>query len=191
MSAILQNNGMSPQIESSFVPKPARFLTDLQIKKIAIITLVALWFVSVGVGIPLAFAASPVVSTLGASLATFSGFVFGPPLIFLGGPGNFNNRKDYQSEKVAQEIHKDLQEKNLRDIVACYSLTELVRYGYIEQSQADRMVKLYNQVFSCKMSYNDRGTRYDITVFRDNPAVDQKVNEEFEILRGELAFIKN
>ncbi len=189
MSAILQSGGINPQIQGSIIPKPARFLTDLKVKKIAIITLMALWCAAVGAGIPLAFAASPVVATFGVNLVTFSGFVFGPLLIFLDCHATLNNSKDYQSEKVAQEIHKDFKEEGLQNIVERYSLTELVRYGYINQNQADRIQTLYDELPCMKMHLTEQ-PEYGVRVMLAPPEVQKRVQDAFEALRSEFNFIK-
>lgn len=135
----------------SVVPCPSkRWLTDTQIKRIALVALVIF-----AVAVPMALASAftfGIGGVLLTAMAGMAGAAVGLSSAYFLWP-----KADFQTPKGAEIIRNDLKKMKLTQLYDDYSFSDLAKYGYISKENSEKMQGLYKSRPVYMHTYDARG----------------------------------
>lgn len=200
-----QSQGLAPAVQNvetkgslegrSVVPCPSkRCLTDVQIKKIALVALAVFTTAAfAAMGAAFVFGGLTVGVALGCiTVASFgmAGGSVGVALFSIFWP-----HADYQTEKGAATIRNDLKTKGLRSLAADYTFSDLAKYGYISKENAQKMQSLSDRPARYTCYFRDHSGERTYSYESDHVPNDchsyvyDTPNNEFNILRKQPGFL--
>jgi len=136
----IEQNPTNKVRNESFIPRPpTHYLTDTKIKRIFLVLLPILL---------LAIPCLVAIASVGSTKAIILGGMIGGMLSIIGLHISWYNwpKVDFQTEKGAIKVRKDLRSKKLCSLAWKYSFNDLRYYKYISPQNAKSMQSLYDSL---------------------------------------------